>query len=236
MTEDRTGRELTPRPTESEGVVAPREPSLPAASPTDVDRFAAGEQAHTVGLTEERAAQIVRQTSNSKTIAFLATLIFVVFIPLYWLYDIGLPVLGVDARLDKEANAQYVTDVKRGYALFLANCARCHGNNGEGGVGPPLNDQAKLFNAVTPQGQPGTGHLNRRLHPRRARRGRSLRLRRPEQRHACVAGSQGPAELPRDRGDHRLPPRQQGPHLRVPADARRGRCHDPAAGDGSGLA
>ena len=160
MTEDRTGRELTPRPTEPEGVVAPREPSLPAASPTDVDRFAAGEQTHTVGLTEERAAQIVRQTSNAKMIAFLATLIFVVFIPLYWLYDIGLPVLGVDARLDKEANAQYVTDVKRGYALFLANCARCHGNNGEGGVGPPLNDQAKLFNAVTAQGLPGPGHLN----------------------------------------------------------------------------
>ena len=78
-------------------------------------------------------------------IAFLAVLIFVVFIPLYWLYDIGLPVLGIQPRLEKEANEQYVTDVGRGYALFLANCARCHGNNGEGGIGPPLNDQAKLF-------------------------------------------------------------------------------------------
>jgi len=159
VTEDRTGRELTPRPSEPEGVIAPRESSLPATPATD-DRFAAGEQTHTVGLTEERAAQIVRQSSNAKMIAFLAVLIFVVFIPLYWLYDIGLPVLGVDARLDKEANAQYVTDVKRGYALFLANCARCHGENGEGGVGPPLNDQAKLYNAVTEQGAPGPGHLN----------------------------------------------------------------------------
>ena len=159
MTEDRTGRELTPRSSEPEGVIAPREPSLPAASTTD-DRFTAGEQMHTVGLTEERAAQIVRQSSNAKMIAFLAVLIFVVFIPLYWLYDIGLPVLGIQPRLEKEANEQYVTDVGRGYALFLANCARCHGNNGEGGIGPPLNDPMKLFNAVTQSGLPGPGHLN----------------------------------------------------------------------------
>ena len=32
-----------------------------------------------------------------------------------------------------------------GYALFLANCAQCHGTQGQGGVGPPLNDQAKLY-------------------------------------------------------------------------------------------
>jgi plastocyanin len=39
-----------------------------------------------------------------------------------------------------------VTAVERGYNLFQANCARCHGANGEGGIGPVLNDQAKLFN------------------------------------------------------------------------------------------
>jgi mono/diheme cytochrome c family protein len=162
MSDDRTGRELTPRPTEPEGVVAPRE-SLPVptgpTSPSDV-RFTAGEQAHTVGLTEERAAQVVRQSGNARMIAFLGVLIFVLFIPIYWLYDIGLPVIGVAGRLDKEADQQYVTDVSRGYALFLANCARCHGDNGQGGVGPPLNDQAKLYKALTDQGLPGTGHLN----------------------------------------------------------------------------
>ncbi len=55
---------------------------------------------------------------------------------------------------------QFVTDVERGYALYLANCARCHGDNGQGGVGPPLNDQAKLYNAITANGGSGTGHLN----------------------------------------------------------------------------
>jgi len=159
MSEDRTGRELTPRPTEPEGVVAPREPVVPGPVLPN-ERFSAGEQTHTVGLTEERAAEITRQSSNARYVAFLFVLIFVLFIPIYWLYAIGLPVVGIEGQLDKEVDEQYVTDVSRGYALFLANCARCHGQNGEGGVGPPLNDQAKLYNAITEQGLPGTGHLN----------------------------------------------------------------------------
>jgi plastocyanin len=38
-----------------------------------------------------------------------------------------------------------VTRVERGYNVYQANCARCHGANGEGGVGPTLNRQDKLF-------------------------------------------------------------------------------------------
>ena len=73
-----------------------------------------------------------------------------------------------------------MTDVARGEAVFLANCARCHGANGKGetgpyayvdshgttvtgfsaGIGPPLNDQSKLYQAVTKTGAPGPGHLN----------------------------------------------------------------------------
>ena len=45
----------------------------------------------------------------------------------------------------QETEAQQVTDVERGYNLFEANCARCHGVNGEGGIGPVLNGQDKLF-------------------------------------------------------------------------------------------
>jgi mono/diheme cytochrome c family protein len=160
MSDERTGRELTPRPEESAGTVTPREPPLPQPSTSAGERFYAGDQAHTVGLTEERAAQIVRQSSNARMIAFLGALFLVLFIPLYWLYDIGLPVLGMQGRLEAEADVQHVTDVSRGYALYLANCARCHGNQGEGGVGPVLNDQGKLYNAITEQGLPGNGHLN----------------------------------------------------------------------------
>lgn len=160
MSDDKTGRDLIPRSDEPSGAVAPREPAMPVASSAAVERFSAGQQAHTVGLTEQRAAQIVKQSGNARMIAFLAALLIVLFIPLYWLYDIGLPVVGFDGRLQAETEQQYVTDVSRGYALYLANCARCHGPQGQGGVGPALNDQAKLYNAVTVTGASGKGHLN----------------------------------------------------------------------------
>jgi len=160
LSDDRSGRELTPRPEEETGTVAPRERALPAPTTQPAERFHAGDAAHTVGLTEERAAGIVRQSGNARFMAFLGALILVLFIPIYWIYDIGLPFLGMDGRLAAEAQTQYVTDVARGHELYLANCARCHGNNGEGGIGPVLNDQGKLYNALTPQGLPGTGHLN----------------------------------------------------------------------------
>jgi mono/diheme cytochrome c family protein len=159
VSEDRSGRELTPRPEEPSSAVTPRESQVPGPV-TEGDRFYAGDRAHTVGLTEERAAQIVKQSGNARMMAFLGALFLVLFIPIYWLYDIGMPVIGDQGRLAQENTQQQVTDISRGYALFLANCARCHGNNGEGLVGPPLNDQAKLYNALTPQGLPGNGHLN----------------------------------------------------------------------------
>jgi cytochrome c553 len=160
LSDERTGRELTPRPEEEQGAVTPREPALPQPTTTPADRFHAGGTAHTVGLTEERAAAIVRQSGNARFIAFLGALILVLFIPIYWIYDIGLPFLDVPGRLQAEARTQLVTDVARGHELYLANCARCHGIDGEGGIGPRLNDQSRMFNAITPEGLPGAGHFN----------------------------------------------------------------------------
>lgn len=159
MSDERTGRELTPRP--DDGEITPV-----LDTPASVERFSAGEQAHPAGLTEERASQVVRQSGNARSIAFLALLFIALFIPIYWFYDIGIPAFGTEGRLEAEADVQYVTDVGRGYALYLANCARCHDRlsapegNGLGGIGPPLNDQGKLYNALTADGLPGTGHLN----------------------------------------------------------------------------
>jgi len=140
----RTGRELEPRPAPEGGL----------------ERFAAPETAHTIGLSEERAAQIVRQTGNARAIAFLAILVIALFIPVYWFYDLGVPAVADTSRLAKESQAQQVTAIQAGEQLFLSNCARCHGDQGQGGIGPPLNDQGKLYNAVTPAGAPGPGHLN----------------------------------------------------------------------------
>ncbi|HEY8167199.1 MAG: c-type cytochrome [Candidatus Limnocylindrales bacterium] len=153
MSDQPTGRELTPREPGSE--VAPRE-----TAPLGVERFDAGERAHRVELTEERAAQVVRQSGNARRIAFLFVFIVVFFIPLYWFYAIGVPALGVEGQLERTSQSQYITDVSRGYALYQTNCSSCHGVDGKGGVGAPLNDQMALFNAYTPTGDPGTGHLN----------------------------------------------------------------------------
>jgi mono/diheme cytochrome c family protein len=160
MSEDRSGRELTPR---EPGDIEPTESAVTPAPEGDsraVERFSAGPQAHTVGLTEERSAQVVRQSANARNFVFLAILLIALFIPVYWFYEQGIPAVGAEGRLAAEAEAQYVTDVARGYELYIANCARCHGEEGQGGIGPPLSDQAKLYNAVTPDGQSGTGHLS----------------------------------------------------------------------------
>lgn len=116
----------------------------PPIEPAPVERFTSPPQARAFELTPERAAQVVRQSSNARWVGFLFTVLVALFIAIYWFYELG--PLGIsEPRLVSEANAQQVTSVERGYNIYQANCARCHGENGEGGVGPVLNRQDKLF-------------------------------------------------------------------------------------------
>jgi mono/diheme cytochrome c family protein/plastocyanin len=134
-----------------ERLPAQRPPSadVPAAR---ADRFTAPAQTHaTGGLTPERAAKIVRQSGNARWIAFLAVSIVALFVIVYYFYELGAPFGLSTPRLDQQAAVQQVTSIERGYNLFEANCARCHGAQGQGGIGPVLNDQAKLFAHLTPQ-------------------------------------------------------------------------------------
>jgi mono/diheme cytochrome c family protein len=160
MSDERSGRELAPREPDAEVTPESGLTSAPEGEQRAVERFSAGPKAHAVGLTEERSAQIVRQSANARSFVFLAVLVIALFIPVYWFVESGIPALGTQGRLDQEAQEQFVTDVSRGYELYLANCATCHGDNGQGGVGPPLNNQPKLYNALTADGQTGSGHLN----------------------------------------------------------------------------
>jgi mono/diheme cytochrome c family protein/plastocyanin len=140
---DQPGREPEQR------LPAPRPPS--ERVPARADRFTAPAQTHaTGGLTPERAAKIVRQSGNARWVAFLGVSIVALFVIIYYFYETGLPYQLSTPRLDQQDAAQQVTSIERGYNLFQANCARCHGAQGQGGIGPVLNDQSKLFAHLSP--------------------------------------------------------------------------------------
>ena len=126
----------------------------PDAQPAPAPRFSAPPSAHAFELTPERAAGIVRQSASARWVGFLATLIVVLFVIGYYFYELGIPGVAGTKRLDKEIEHQQVVAVERGYNIYQANCARCHGANGQGFANeagaPTLNDQSKLFAHLNP--------------------------------------------------------------------------------------
>jgi mono/diheme cytochrome c family protein/plastocyanin len=129
-----------------ERLPAPRPPAEPARA----DRFSAPPSAHRSELTPERAAGIVRQSGSARFWSFLAVTIVGLFVIGYYFYELGLPGGLTQSRLAAELDHQQVTSIERGYNIYQANCARCHGENGEGGIGPALNRQDKLFAHLNP--------------------------------------------------------------------------------------
>jgi mono/diheme cytochrome c family protein len=125
------------------------EQRLPAVVPptevAPVERFTSAPSVRKLEFSPERAAQVVRQSANARWVGFLGIIIIVLFISIYWFYELGAPAGLTVARQSKELDAQQVTRVERGYLVYEANCARCHGPDGEGGEGPILNRQDKLF-------------------------------------------------------------------------------------------
>lgn len=141
MTDQTTGPEGNPE----RSLPARREPTETAPA-RSADRFTAPRQIRNVGgLTSERAAKIVRQSGDARWIAFLGVVIIALFVIIYYFYELGVPIINTTPRLQAQDTLQQVTSVERGYNLFEANCAKCHGAQGQGGIGPVLNDQSKLF-------------------------------------------------------------------------------------------
>jgi len=127
-----------------------RRPSAESIPTRPVERFTSPRQVRNIhGLTSERAAKIVRQTGDARWVAFLGLVIVALFVTVYYFYERGLPFNLSTPRLAVEEHNQQVTSVERGYNLYEANCARCHGANGQGDIGPVLNDQSKLFSHLS---------------------------------------------------------------------------------------
>ncbi|MBF8288997.1 MAG: Cytochrome c protein, partial [Candidatus Rokubacteria bacterium] len=107
----------------------------PPSEPAPAARFAAPESGHPAELSPERAAKIVRQSANARVVGFLVLCVVIAFMMIYYFYEVGAP-LGLSIpRLDAQAEVQQVVAVERGYNLYQANCARCHGPSGEGTSG-----------------------------------------------------------------------------------------------------
>ncbi len=140
---DEPGREPEQR------LPAPRPPE--SEVPVVADRFTSPPAARSFSLTPERAARIVRQSADARLVGFLAVVFVSLFVIVYYFYELGFPGGTIPSRQSAEASAQQVTAVERGYNLFQANCARCHGVNGQGGIGPVLNDQEKLYQHLNAQ-------------------------------------------------------------------------------------
>ena len=144
-TRDRPGNEPERR-------LPARRPPSEAVPSRPVERFTAPGQVRAIGgLTADRAAKIVRQSGDARWVAFLGVAIVALFVILYYFYELGVPIINTQPRLGVEATNQQVTSIERGYNLYEANCARCHGANGQGGIGPVLNDQSKLFSHLNDQ-------------------------------------------------------------------------------------
>lgn len=141
---DTPGREPADEPVPEPGSRLPA--TRPPVEVAPVERFTSSPSIRAVELTPERAAQVVRQSSNARWVGFLAVVIVILFVALYWFYELGAPLGLTEPRLKAEITAQQITKVERGYNVYEANCARCHGEQGEGGIGPILNRQDKLFN------------------------------------------------------------------------------------------
>jgi mono/diheme cytochrome c family protein len=135
-----------------ERLPAPR----PSSAPVPAERFSSPPSAHRNDLTPERAGRIVRQSANARWVGFLAVTVVSLFVIGYYFWELGIP--GVTTpRLEQASAAQQVTAVERGYNLYQANCAQCHGATGLGnedpenpGEGPALNRDDKLFAHLNP--------------------------------------------------------------------------------------
>jgi len=124
---------------------------VPPSAPAPAERFTAAPSLHRNDLTPERAAKIVRQSANARWVGFIAVTIVSLFVIGYYFYELGLPGGLSEARLGAAVNDVQVVSVERGYNIYQANCAQCHGVSGEGGKGPVLNRQDKLFAHLSPE-------------------------------------------------------------------------------------
>ena len=111
-----TGPEGTPEPDSPPEAAPEQRLPVPRAQGevAPVERVSSPPSARSFELTPERAAQVVRQSSNARWVGFLAVVVVILFVAIYWFYELGAPGGLTTPRLEQELSAQQVTAVERG--------------------------------------------------------------------------------------------------------------------------
>jgi hypothetical protein len=139
MSDEPSGRELAPREPDDTRAEDSALTPAPEGEQRAVERFSAGPKAHMVGLTEERGAQIVRQSANARSFVFLAVLAIALFIPVYWFAESGIPALGTEGRLVELQLEDMLVGVREDRADILADyLPDSHPITGECAEAPPI--------------------------------------------------------------------------------------------------
>ena len=98
---------MTDTPENGPGSELEPEQRLPVPRPpveaAPVERFTSPPSTRAVELSPERAAQVVRQSSNARWVGFLAVVVVILFITIYWFYELA-PLGFREPRLDAEAS------------------------------------------------------------------------------------------------------------------------------------
>ena len=149
-TDDRHAPTTAPSWSPSSACPVPR----PPVEPAPVERFTSPPSTRTVELTPERAAQVVRQSSNARWVGFLAVVVVILFVAIYWFYELA-PLGLRPSRGSKPRPTPSRSPRSSAATTSTRRTARAAtAPTGEGGIGPALNRQDKLF-----------AHLNDELHP-----------------------------------------------------------------------
>ena len=198
----------------------PPEQRLPAPRPPDrvsAERFTAAPSLKAIdGLTPERSAGIVRQSSSARWVGFLTVVFVTLFIVGYWFYELGAP-LGSEHPAPRRGDRPPAGHGGGAGLQRLPGELRPVPRSQRPGAQRAGRGRGRLHRAAAQLPGEAVQPPKRELPPQRPAGRWPLCLRQSQVGDAGVVGpgqSAGSPELPPDRRAHRVPAGDERPRLR----------------------